>query len=733
MTALAHPRDQDPGFRDTIEEMRTDTLRSLLYVTVIGTLLWYLWERLKTPTMLAPDRGLFVLPVFIIEAITYYLLNKHRRLAVGVYLVGATLLISTGIILFGAPTATFLYSLLALAAVVVSGPAVGFATASLGTVAVYYVLGMLGRAAPVSEIVPIALASFSTVLISWTLSSNFFLAVRWSLASYEKARESLDAVQQRRAEVIHLNQDLNRARDQLEHANAALLRAWRAAEEAERRQQQITAFISHELRTPLNLVIGFSEMLVTSPETYGLEQLPPKARRDLNAIYRSAQHVGALVDDVLDMTTVDQGRLPLLREPSDIWQVIVEATSMIRDYADTKSLRLELIQEGELPILAMDRLRIRQVLLNLLVNAARFTSEGSIIVKAQSNQGHVRVEVSDTGRGIAPDQLGAIFREFHSTETSNPGWSKGTGLGLPLSRQLVRLHGGEMEVHSELGKGSTFWFTLPCDEYSQGTRPMTSTWTAAAMHRPGGEPTIVVLTEDELAVRRLQRWLESYHLVRVDTWDEAANQAQQHMAMALFADESVAIPVHPPNLPVIRCPLPTGRRWAARLGTAAYLEKPVTHVRLLSTLRAVAPDANRVLVVDDDERFVQLITRMLENDAHSYQVQIALNGCEGLQRMREQQPDILLLDLALPGMDGHQVLQQMAQEGELASIPVVVVSAPPADRGSLPASDTLVVTHPGGLEVSQLIRLLRGLLCAFTPQLEVDRPSDPGPRKDPAA
>jgi len=143
-------------------------------------------------------------------------------------------------------------------------------------------------------------------------------------------------VQQRRAEVIQLNHELNRVREYLERANASLVRDWRAAEEAERRQKQMTAFISHELRTPLNLVIGFSEILVTSPETYALGDLPPKVRRDLNVIYRSTQQVAALVDDVLDMASAEHGHLALMREPSDLWQVVVEAATMVQDYAETK-------------------------------------------------------------------------------------------------------------------------------------------------------------------------------------------------------------------------------------------------------------------------------------------------------------------------------------------------------------------------------------------------------------
>jgi signal transduction histidine kinase len=166
----------------------------------------------------------------------------------------------------------------------------------------------------------------------------------------------------------------------------------------------MTAIISHELRTPLNLVIGFSQMLVTSPETYGLQNLPLKAHHDLENVCRSAQQLVALVEDVLDMASADQGHLPLLREPGDPWAVIEESAALIRDCIEAKNLQLRLVKETEILLVLMDRLRIRQVMLNLLINAARFTSEGSITVRGTAQDAGVEVENCDTGRGISPEQ-----------------------------------------------------------------------------------------------------------------------------------------------------------------------------------------------------------------------------------------------------------------------------------------------------------------------------------------
>jgi len=520
-------------------------------------------------------------------------------------------------------------------------------------------------------------------------------------------------VQQRRAEVIQLNHELNRVREYLERANASLVRDWRAAEEAERRQKQMTAFISHELRTPLNLVIGFSEILVTSPETYALGDLPPKVRRDLNVIYRSTQQVAALVDDVLDMASAEHGHLALMREPSDLWQVVVEAATMVQDYAETKNLGLQLVRDGDLPTLLLDRLRIRQVLLNLLINAARFTTEGSVTVQAARETDHVRVAVTDTGRGVAPEELQHIFQEYHTGRNADSWWGKGTGLGLPLSRRLVEMHGGQMGVESELGKGSTFWFTIPLESSALVDASVPITTPGGSGRRQELEPSLVVYDEDEVAVRRLQRWLEGYHLVPTETWEEALTQARALRSLALLIDPHTQVPEDEVDCPVVRCPLPTTRQWAQRLDVAAFLAKPIKSSQLHRALERVVPGGGSVLIVDDDERFVQLVQRMLEQGPHDYETHVAYNGEEALQKLCDLLPDAMLLDLALPKLDGQEVLLHKGQDAAMAEIPVIVVSAPPVEDVAAPVGDRLSLWQADGLSFDQAIRLLQAVLAAL--------------------
>lgn len=712
----------------TLYELKGHSMRNLLLLTIASTLCWYVWKGIATPPQYAPDRGLFIVPILMMEYLCFTLLRRRQRGVVVLYLVSGLAFTTAGALLFRSPQAMFLYSILALAAVVVSGPLAGMGMAAAGTLSAYLLTthGSQGWGQS-SQVIIVGLSSFGTVLVGWMLSRNFQLAVQWSLTSYQEARTNLLAIRDRRAEVIHLNQELRRARERLERANVALLRTWRAAEEAERRQKQMTAFISHELRTPLNLVIGFSELLATSPETYALGALPPKARRDINAIYRSAQQVAALVDDVLDMASVDQGHLALMREPSDLWRVIVEAAALIRDYVEAKGLELGLSKENDLPTLLIDRLRLRQVLLNLLVNAARFTEKGSITVRALAEPSGVRVMVTDTGRGLLPERLETIFRSFQSTESADSSWKKGTGLGLPLSRQLVHLHGGEMGVESEMGKGSTFWFTLPLETSAAEEMPTTLTKPSPRTERRSAlEPSVVVLDEDETSIRRLSRWLEGYHLVSAGTWAEANRQADAFRALAIVTDHDATTP-QGTRLPVVRCPLPSPRRWAERLGVEAYLTKPIKADQLVQTVERITPGARSILVVDDDEQFVRLVTRFLESSDRSYELYTAYNGEEALQRLREALPDVLLLDLVLPKLDGRQVLEQKIRDPMIAPIPVIVISAPPVEDEMAPLGTLFSLEQRSGLRLPQVIRLLETMLAALSLGGTIPAPSGRAP------
>jgi len=549
------------------------------------------------------------------------------------------------------------------------------------------------------------------------------IAVDWALRAYDQALRNAQDARDHRAKLVRALKQLDEAHYRLERANAALQLAWRAAEAAEQSRAEFVTNISHELRTPLNLIIGFSEMMLTSPESYG-EPLPASYRGDLNAIYRSARHLLALTNDVLDLARVGTGRLVLTREPVAIAQVINDACDIVREYVIAKGLWLRTDIQPELPLLTLDRLRIRQVILNLLTNAARFTEHGGITVAARREGDWVRVSVSDTGCGIAPDQLPKVFQEFHHTETEQertPGQFAGFGLGLPLSKRLVELHGGQMGVESVVGQGTTFWFTLPTTMLDKVAITGGSDKLQQPVWPSTGERIVVLAGDDRGLVRVLQRYLHGCRLISTTTLHKAIAAATEFRATAILTD------LTPVNerlanrcpVPLIRLPLPHREHMASALGVADYLVKPITRAALEAALARLTRPAHQILIVDDDPRFVRLLIRMLQalaaEQKHEYEVRCAYSARESLTMMQSQQPDVVLLDLKLPDLDGSEVIATMAANPKLSHIPVIVISAQDYIEGDVRLSGTLAVTRTDGFRLEELLNAVEALLNTLEP------------------
>jgi signal transduction histidine kinase len=262
-------------------------------------------------------------------------------------------------------------------------------------------------------------------------------------------------------EVKRLNKSLGLAYSLLRRRSQELAVARQEAEEALRMKEQFAVYVSHELRTPLNIMLGFLEILQRYPEVYGDVQWTPTLRRDIAEIQRSARHLFDLVNDLLDLARIDAVKMPIHRESCRLEDVMAEAVELVRRLLVHKPVQLRLSVEGPLPTLYIDRTRIRQVLLNLLANALKFTPPGGRIDVVVRREGdHARCEVRDTGPGIAAADLPRLFKRFSQLDEGVKR-RVGTGLGLSISKALVEEHGGQIGVESTVGRGSTFWFTLP--------------------------------------------------------------------------------------------------------------------------------------------------------------------------------------------------------------------------------------------------------------------------------
>jgi signal transduction histidine kinase/AraC-like DNA-binding protein len=461
------------------------------------------------------------------------------------------------------------------------------------------------------------------------------------------------------------------------------------AEEANRLKSRFLSTVSHELRTPLNLIAGLSEMLLR--ERDGALSSSGVALQDLERIYVNAQHLGRMIGDVLDLASSEAGQLRLYLEPLDLAEVLQAVVATGAQMAHEKGLawRAQLPPAGAW--VRGDRTRLRQVALNLINNAVKFTERGSVTMELSGAVDEVTVSISDTGPGVPLAEQQQIFDEFHSSERTSDRAYGGLGLGLTICRQLIERHGGAIGVRSSGDKngGATFFFTLPL--IATGTPESGRVVGSPADHLP-----VVFLTEREDNGDRLDTALHKRGFdVRVQRIDAEADWLPRLIAAppgALILDEPLAtrrgweilsvLKRHPAtaDLPVIMYAIdPQDDRGA--LLELNYLLKPLDPEQLAHALDQQRegvdqpPGARTILVVDDDPDALALHTRLIRQKLAECRVLQARNGREALALMAQTRPNLVLLDLMMPELDGFGVLESMRAQDVTRDVPVVVLTS----------------------------------------------------------
>lgn len=699
----------ETAFVRSTHELNRDTSRSLI-VAVTGMYgLWHFAATVSWPTDYLYSTWVVTLVLGVSTALALLLLNRSLFWAHLLWLAGLAAAISAAVLFYQRAEIGFFYALLPfMAAGILGWPA---------AVAVEAAIFALAQIFAPAYAVAIVLGGAVTGVAGWAYARSLFTVAHWSLAGFAEARRQTAEARRHRGELARLNKELDHAFYLLERANAALDAAMRASAQAERFKTEFVTNVSHELRTPLNLIIGFAEMMMTSPESYDGVALPGPYRSDLYSVYHSAQHLLGLVDDVLDLARIEVGKIALSRERVDLALLLHDAASLVGDYVRTKGLELQLAPLPDLPLLWLDRLRIRQVLLNLLVNAARFTERGRIGIDVACTNGEVVVRVWDSGPGIPEADLSKIFEEFRATERPFSDWHSGTGLGLPISKKFVELHGGTMGVESTLGQGATFWFALPLAAVAAPAPLEADAIQARAdLLAPATTERVVVLVHAERGIAVLvRRYLDGVEVVHARTLVEGVELAHQLGAAALLIDEATPGPLPACDCLVLRCPLPSTQATADDLGAAELLVKPVSRQELLAAVDRLERPVQRVLIVDDDPEVARLFRRMLRGRVAPRDCWEAYNGAEALARMRQERPDLVLLDLVMPEVDGRTVLAQMRADAALAEIPVLLISARGQDHLSLRLAGRVAIERAGGLELGEVVQTLAAVLKALTP------------------
>jgi signal transduction histidine kinase/CheY-like chemotaxis protein len=702
--------------------LRHTTLKRVLGAAIGGTWLWYCYALVR-----AWQFSLASALVLMLTALLYgvhKLHARHQKLAAWLLWLSLTILACALVAVTPSLlSATLTVVVVIAAAALFETPAAIVATllAWLATSAAWALSG--GGAWSWAGSLGLLLLYGVALAASWLATSPVRTSVEWALSGWAQAHKALEEARLRRGELYRAFRALEEATYRIERMNDELVIARREAEVARAQKARFAATISHELRGPLSMILGFSRLMALSPESYG-EPLPAAYYADADAIYRNTQHLATLVDDVLDLAQIEAERLPLVKDRIDLEEdVIKKAASIVQPLAERKGLKLTLGLAGDLPWVIADQVRLRQVLLNLLTNAIRVTEHGGIRIQTALQNDSILVSVNDTGPGIAAENLPQLFREFsQAARVAHPSaQSKGSGLGLSVSKELVDLHGGTLWVESELGVGTTFHFAVPLP----GVRGLSGETmrTRPAQTKTEAPNTCLVVHDDADVVRILARYIEGYRIVGLPDEREVAALIEHLHPHAVISSRALAERVRsqleatPFDVPLITCNLPRLRTNADLQGAFGYLLKPISQGVLASVMHRVERNGQTtILIVDDEPDAVRLMESLLTASPRPYRILRAYDGDEALARMAEIVPDVVFLDLVMPRLDGKQVLARMRQDERLNQVPVVIVSAHDPAEGEIALGLPFTLDSRGAIEFARGVHCLRTLLDAVRPR-----------------
>jgi adenylate cyclase len=472
---------------------------------------------------------------------------------------------------------------------------------------------------------------------------------------------------------------------ELKQREAELAAARDAADEANRTKSSFLANMSHELRTPLNAIIGLTDMMVGNAARFGTE----KALEPLRRVHRAGTHLLGLINQVLDLSKIEAGKLELNLESVSIPPLVEEVIGTARPLAEQNKNRLSVECPSDLPSIEADAMRVRQILLNLLSNACKFTKDGSIILRvrqvAHQGQDCIAFAVADSGIGMTPEQLGRLFEEFSQGDATTARQYGGTGLGLAITRRLCQMMGGDVSVSSEVGKGTTFTVRLPVAAAVVVARDQPS---EAGADVPPGD-CVLVIDDDVTARDLIADYLRQagFAVITAAGGREGLKRAKDHHPIAITLDVMMpdidgwtvlaALRGDPQlaDIPVVMATIVDERRQGMTLGAVGYLTKPIDGDKLVEIMRRYgAPSGpTRVLVVEDDATQRDSVRSLLRPP--QWLVTEAENGRAALERLKDTVPDVIILDLMMPEMDGFQLVAALQQHPQWRRIPVVVVTA----------------------------------------------------------
>lgn len=474
---------------------------------------------------------------------------------------------------------------------------------------------------------------------------------------------------------------------------AYLQQAILALERANKMKSEFLANMSHELRTPLNAIIGFAEVL--RDKIAG--ELNEEQVDFVNDIHSSGRHLLQMINDILDLSKIEAGKMELQYGVFPVPDAIEEVYTILKGLAGKKHLELKMSVLTDVKSIEADRVKFKQILYNLLSNAIKFTPEnGKITLEAGIVDDMLQISVSDTGIGMKPQDQEKVFKEFWQADSSFARKYEGTGLGLALTKRIVEMHGGKIWFESEYGKGSIFNFALPITASCKPVKPKeieTKPRLAVSTLGKKGAKTVLVVEDDRMAANLLTLYLTNagYDVITAIDGEEAIKKAQEFHPFLITLD--IMLPKKDgwdvlselknspevADIPVIIVSIVDNKDLGFSLGAVEYLLKPIDRVKLIDTVSACIPmERNKgkpmeILVVDDDENAVKYMSSVLENAG--FDVLKAYSGSAGINLAIQSNPDLIILDLMMPNISGFDVVEKLREHPTAKGIPIVICSA----------------------------------------------------------
>jgi PAS domain S-box-containing protein len=541
---------------------------------------------------------------------------------------------------------------------------------------------------------------------------------------------------------LGIGRDITRRREDAER----LRRAKEVAEAANLAKSQFLANMSHELRTPLNGIMGYSYLLREEARERGLDSIVP----DLDQIYAAGKHLLDLINDILDLAKIEAGRVELHLEEFDVSAMLDGVVTTVSPLTSRNGNTLVRRGTAELGTMRADLTRIRQILFNLLSNAAKFTENGTITLEADRSADWITLTVADTGIGMTPEELDRVFDEFAQADPSTTRRYGGTGLGLTITREVCQLMGGSIDVVSRPGHGSRFTVRVPAagagvaaerppaPVEAPSARPVAPEPPDIEILAHGGE-TVLVIDDDPLARELLSRSLsrDGFHVVTCASGADGIERARALRPIAITLDimmpqmdgwsviSRLKSDPELADIPVVVVTMVDDHSMGYALGAAEYLTKPVDRDRLLAVLRRFRRDAApaSILVVEDDANVRDALARVLVDAG--WRVTEAEYGRAALDLVRRDRPELILLDLLMPEMNGFELVAELKHAPETAAIPIVVVTSvvlSASERARL-SRDVARILDKGEFHTDELLAEVRSLVRASvaprpTPTLE---------------